>query len=174
MMILVTGGSGNGKSTFAEKLVTQLGEKRIYLATMRPFGEGAKRKIARHCEMRAEKGFTTVEKHTAVNELELVSDSIVLLECMCNLTANEMFDDSGNIDLGAEERIFRDVVSLSERCGTLVVVTNDVGTDYRKYDDGTNLYVETLGRLNRQLAKSSDLVYEVVVGIPLLLKGERL
>ena len=37
MMILVTGGSGSGKSAFAENCVVSLGsEKRIYIATMYP------------------------------------------------------------------------------------------------------------------------------------------
>ena len=43
MMILVTGGSGSGKSAFAEDCVLALGEKkRIYIATMFPFDEESK------------------------------------------------------------------------------------------------------------------------------------
>ena len=39
MFQIVTGGSGSGKSAFAEALAMELGEKRYYIATMYPFGE---------------------------------------------------------------------------------------------------------------------------------------
>ena len=39
MFIYVSGGSGSGKSAFAESLIVQSGiEKRAYIATMAPFG----------------------------------------------------------------------------------------------------------------------------------------
>ena len=44
MMILVTGGSGSGKSAFAEDCVLACGEKkRIYIATMYPFDQESKK-----------------------------------------------------------------------------------------------------------------------------------
>ena len=40
MTALVTGGSGSGKSAFAEELISRLPSgKRVYLATMRVFDE---------------------------------------------------------------------------------------------------------------------------------------
>ena len=49
MMILVTGGSGSGKSAFAEETVLSLGEaRRIYIATMQAFDEESHRRIRRH------------------------------------------------------------------------------------------------------------------------------
>ena len=67
MMILVTGGSGSGKSAFAEDCVLALGEKkRIYIATMFPFDEESKKRVARHRNMRSGKGFETVECYTGL------------------------------------------------------------------------------------------------------------
>ena len=44
MMILVTGGSGSGKSAFAEDCVIACGEMpRIYIATMYPFDEESRK-----------------------------------------------------------------------------------------------------------------------------------
>ena len=61
MLALVTGGSGSGKSAWAEDLVLSLGEgRRIYIATMYPFDEESHRRIERHRKMRAGKGFETV------------------------------------------------------------------------------------------------------------------
>ena len=62
MMVLVTGGSGSGKSAYAENRVMQFGDgSRIYIATMFPFDEESHRRIARHRKMREGKGFTTKE-----------------------------------------------------------------------------------------------------------------
>ena len=54
MMILVTGGSGSGKSAFAEDQVVSFGEaERVYIATMFPFDEESKKRVQRHRNMRS-------------------------------------------------------------------------------------------------------------------------
>ena len=54
MLVVVTGGSGSGKSAFAEETVLSLGEaRRIYIATMQAFDEESHRRIRRHRHMRA-------------------------------------------------------------------------------------------------------------------------
>lgn len=57
MLILVLGGSGSGKSAFAEALTMSFGGTRAYIATMEPFGEEGRRRIERHRLMRKDKGF---------------------------------------------------------------------------------------------------------------------
>ena len=69
MMILVTGGSGSGKSAFAEDCVVSFGKTdRIYIATMYPFDEESRKRVQRHRKMRQGKGFETVEvkQHSSV------------------------------------------------------------------------------------------------------------
>lgn len=39
MFILVTGGSGSGKSEFAENIAMKLGGKMLYVATMKPYDD---------------------------------------------------------------------------------------------------------------------------------------
>lgn len=56
MLTLVTGGSGSGKSAFAEDRVLSFGDaQRIYIATMHPFDEESHKRIERHQKMRAGK-----------------------------------------------------------------------------------------------------------------------
>ena len=63
MLIFVSGGSGSGKSAFAEGLIVQSGlAERLYIATMAPFGAEGQARIARHRALRAGKGFTTRER----------------------------------------------------------------------------------------------------------------
>ena len=65
MLILVTGGSGSGKSAFAESVVMGLKTRpNLYIATMYPFDEECHRRIARHRLMRRDKGFETLECYT--------------------------------------------------------------------------------------------------------------
>ena len=70
MILLVTGGSASGKSEYAENRALQLAKaeqkKLIYLAAMKPFGEEAAKRIERHRQLRAGKGFETVERYTDI------------------------------------------------------------------------------------------------------------
>ncbi|MFR4969360.1 MAG: bifunctional adenosylcobinamide kinase/adenosylcobinamide-phosphate guanylyltransferase [Lachnospiraceae bacterium] len=73
MILLVTGGSASGKSEYAENRALQLAKaeqkKLIYLAAMKPFGEEAAKRIERHRQLRAGKGFETVERYTDIEGL---------------------------------------------------------------------------------------------------------
>jgi len=121
--------------------------------------------------LRSSKGFSTIEKYTALHEISLPKRGTALLECMCNLTANEMFDESGNLRNPYDD-ILHAIDSLQKQCDTLIVVTNEVGSDGEEYPLETMQYMETLGRLNMELVHRADCVLELVCGIPLLLKGE--
>ena len=54
MMTVVTGGSGSGKSAFAEDKIVSFGPaKRIYIATIHAYDEESHKRVARHQKMRA-------------------------------------------------------------------------------------------------------------------------
>lgn len=173
MMILLTGGSACGKSSYGERLCVNQPGPRYYIAAMKPYGIDGAEKVARHRKLRQGKGFETIERYTDLASLELSQKGgCVLLECICNLTANEMFDQQGNI-IDPCEKILDGVRALRQQCDYLVVITNEVGTeDGSCYDAGTQEYMRSLGKINIALAKEADTVLELVCGIPLVLKGE--
>ena len=171
MMILLTGGSACGKSTYAEGVCMKGPSPKYYLAAMQPYGEEGRRKIERHRALRAGKGFETIERYTEYGTLELPGQGTALLECICNLTANEMFDENGQMS-DPFDRVMAGVRNLKDRCSLLVVVTNDVGSDGILYESGTAEYVRVLGKINAALSAMADTVIEMVAGIPILLKGE--
>lgn len=171
MIHLITGGSGSGKSAYAEDVVLKLGEKRrIYIATMHPFDNESIIRIEKHRSMRKGKGFETMECYTHVERLKIPKDANVLLECMSNLTANEMYEPEG---AGKEtvECICRGVKILAEQSENLVIVTNEIASDAQPYSAQTLKYIENLGYINRYLAQLADRVTEVVYGIPIVIKG---
>ena len=173
-LILVSGGSASGKSEFAEGLAVAGGPApRYYIATMQVFDAESERRVARHRAMRADKGFVTLERQTNLAGLRLPqAGRPALLECMSNLTANEMYreDGAGDQTCGA---VCRGISALAERAGNLVVVTNEVFSDGIVYDPETERYLEYLGQINQYLAQIADCVTEVVYGIPVCVKGMR-
>ena len=171
MMAVVTGGSGSGKSAFAEDMILSLGQgKRLYIATMHPYDEESYKRVERHRKMRAGKGFETVECYTGLENLEFPQDAIVLLECMSNLAANEMFEESW---AGADtvEAVLRGVRKLKSQVRHLVIVTNEIFSEAASYEGDTVRYQEYLGKINQKLGEMADQVVEVVYGIPIWHKG---
>ena len=76
MIQLITGGSGSGKSVYAENWLIRQGSREacgkekpfLYIATMRPFGQESRQKILRHRNQRAGKGFATLECYQDLEE----------------------------------------------------------------------------------------------------------
>ena len=70
MLVTVTGGSGSGKSAYAEQTAVRLAEggRLLYLATMMRDGAGAQERIRRHRALRSGKGFLTIEKTDSLCE----------------------------------------------------------------------------------------------------------
>lgn len=170
MVHLITGGSGSGKSAYAEEQILKLnGENRIYIATMYPYDEESRQRIKRHRKMRAEKKFTTVECYRNLKSVSVPEQADILLECMSNLTANEMFWPEG-AGKNTAEQILEGIKRLAEKCRNLVIVSNEIFSDGIDYGDETREYQKTLGRINRCIAESADRVTEVVYGIPLEVK----
>lgn len=171
MLVLVTGGSGSGKSAFAEDRVLSFGEKkRIYIATMHPFDQESIKRVQRHRKMRAGKGFETVECYTGLKNVSVPKDSVVLLECMSNLTANEMFEEQGaHRDTVGE--ILKGVSHLCEQASHVVIVTNEIFSDALSFDQEMETYLKYLGNINQKLAEKADEAVEVVYGIPVYIKG---
>lgn len=174
MLVVVTGGSGSGKSAYAEQMLMKLADtEKYYIATMKPFGEEGEKRIARHQKQRQGLGFVTIEQYTQVEAAEIPQGKSALLECMSNLVANEMFDGT---DAKPPQELCREIIGgvehLYARCRHLVIVTNEVFSDGTEYDSGTKNYIACLGMINQRLAQLADCMVEVVYSIPVSIKGE--
>ncbi|MDD3192543.1 MAG: bifunctional adenosylcobinamide kinase/adenosylcobinamide-phosphate guanylyltransferase [Oscillospiraceae bacterium] len=168
MFAFVAGGAASGKSAWAEAAAMALGGRKIYIATMEPFGEEASARIQKHRAARQEKGFQTVEIYTGMDRrARAICGDTVLLECMTNWMANEMYSPSG-VGKKALEAVENGMAALQAAVPNLVVVSGDLfceGLDYGPY---TGEYLENLANINRKLAVQADLVAELCCGIPII------
>lgn len=189
MLHIVYGGSASGKSSYAESFAMFLqGEGRLlYIATMYPYkwntteiDPETMQRIERHRAMRADKGFDTVECYRHVEHIVAKRQDVLLLECMSNLLANEMYlepDSNAGSDMAetmspVSNKIVQALIDLSTRVQELVIVTNDVFSDGGSltYDESTREYVKNLAEINCALAREAATVTEVVCGIPVIVK----
>ena len=167
MLYIVTGGSGSGKSEYAEQTAVQCrnrnGGTLWYLATMRIWDDEGRKRVERHRRMRAAKGFETIERYTGLETLEL----------------EERFEESNSAGLDAEQE--NDSLKRWESCRVaqkpvllLECMSNLVLNEFYAQENGaqerileSERYIELLGRINRELGQMADSVTEVVYGIPI-------
>lgn len=171
MDILFTGGSACGKSSLAEKILDSFEGRRIYIATMIPRGEDGRIKVERHKKMRLGKNFEVIEKYTGLKLLDIPENSSILLECICNLTANEMFEPEGS-GRDAVSEVIDAVNAIKNKTSNLIVITNEVGNDGADYDESVLEYIKAMGEINYRLASEFPVICEMCCGIPLMIKGE--
>lgn len=177
MMTLIIGGSGSGKSAYAEDYINSLSnkKKKYYIATMQAFDLEGQEKVKRHQMLRSGKGFYTIEQPVDIQDAVQKMDECektALLECISNLAANEMF--AGGLPKQAAivaDGIIDGITVLEKALTHLVIVSNNVFEDGRTYDKTTMEYIEVMGQINKQLADMADEVIEVVVGIPVIVKS---
>lgn len=178
MMVLVTGGSSCGKSAFAEDLCLAFGGDAVYLAAMKPFGEEGAARVRKHRAQRAGKGFRTVECYEGLDAAVAeggLDGTTVLLECLGNVVANEMFSGDEPVvskrdQIEAADHILAGIGEIERRCRNLVVVGNEVGADGVRYAAETRAYQEVLGAVACRVAARSDFVFECMAGVPLAVK----
>ncbi len=165
MIALFYGGSSSGKSSLAENFAVEKCEngKLCYLATMIPFGSEGERKVESHKQKREGKGFDVCEKFTDIASAN-INGGTVLLECVGNLVANEMFDKQG-VKTDVVRHIANGIKQLSKKCENLVLVSSDISEISENLSAETLEYIKNLNEINREISKFCDEVYRVCVGI---------
>lgn len=188
MLSVITGVSASGKSEYAENRAVQLsgGKNLYYVATMEPYGEEGAARVERHHKLRAGKGFTNIECYRDIGSVVDIigvyrsKEATILLECMSNLLANEMFPpvshQSNTQERAAQteqhivDKLLSGISLISRQCRHLIVVTNEVFADGTDYGEETMGYIKYLGDINQNLVKMADEAIEVVYSVPMMIK----
>jgi len=156
--ILVTGGARCGKSWWAESLVADQPEV-LYVATARPRPDDVEwqQRVDAHRRQRPST-WRTVETQDVAKAV--AGEPVVLLECATLWLAAAL--DEPDVDARLDEL----VATLSQHRGTVVVVTNEVGSGVVPPTESGRRFRDALGTLNARLARACDEVWLVTAGIP--------
>lgn len=190
MITLIIGGSGSGKSAYAEDYVLAAAADlpKYYIATMQVYDAEGERKVERHRRLRAGKGFVTIEQPTDIGKAgikiagnawneqekgdihevdgmdapkEEKQGGVALLECMSNLVANEMFSGEQMQETDAVvRRVTEGIEALAKQQLTHLVIVSN-----NVFEDGIAYDASTLRYievLGRINTRLADLADHVV------------
>ena len=180
MVIFISGGAKNGKTTLGQDLAVRLSAgspaPHYYVATMIPADEEDHERIRRHIEDRDGMGFETVEiSRDIMSCLETADRSgTFLLDSVTALLMNVLFPDPTGceMDVSAARRCADEVAEFARSVGNAVIISDYIYSDAARYDEVTETYRRCLAEIDRKLVAVSDTVIEVSAGNLILHKGE--
>lgn len=195
----ILGGQRSGKSRRAEALARDWlarspSHEAVLIATAQAGDAEMRERIAQHQRDRAERvpGLMTVEEPLRLAETlrtHSTPDTLVLVDCLTLWLTNWLMPmgDSAAMESsqGAPELMKKSHVALSLQAqyamllgaihdapGPVVLVGNEIGLGVIPMGRETRIFVDELGRLNQDVAKSCERVTLMVAGLPLSLKGQ--
>ena len=183
-IIFVTGGARSGKSSFAEKEVTELGGKIGYIATAKVTDEDMAKRIEHHRQTRPSE-WPTFELYRDFEKLlandDFMTCDTLILDCITILVTNNMFEEEIDYDKAdmatvsrVEGHIAQEILSLLDMVRSLemnlVIVSNEVGLGLVPPYRLGNLFRDIAGRMNQLIAGEADEAYFIVSGLPMRLK----
>jgi len=177
MIIFISGGAKNGKTTLGQNLAVKLaaGNIHYYVATMIPADSEDRERICRHIEDREGLGFETIEVGREILSCLEKADKkgTFLLDSVTALLLNELFPDplSCDMDIAAAEKCAEDVVSFARTVENAVIISDYIFSDAVRYDDVTETYRRCLAEIDRKIGAISDTVIEVSADNYILHKG---
>lgn len=177
-IVLVTGGSRSGKSSFSQKLVEGLDGARTFVATCPPIDEELRLRIERHREERVGRGWVTCEETLDLAGLlrSLPENHTVLVDCLTLWVNNLLFEAEkvgkalSEDDMACASKAV--VEAAQARSRTVVFVTNEVGLGIIPENPLARHYRDLVGRCNQIIAQSADRVVLMVSGVSIDIKNE--
>lgn len=177
MNVFISGGCKNGKTGFAQEITAKLSGngKRYYVATMQPYDDEDRARIARHIREREGLGFETLEqpRDIAACLRRAEPDATFLIDSVTALLVNEMYPDMRmeSANPGAADRCREGLLEIAANAKNAVFVSDYIYSDAARYDDFTENYRASLARIDRALAAVCDTVIELCAGNVIFHKG---
>jgi adenosylcobinamide kinase / adenosylcobinamide-phosphate guanylyltransferase len=176
-IILVTGGSRSGKSTYAQNLAEALPGKRAYIATCPVIDDEMQERVRKHQQARKDGNWQTIEEPlelARIMETRQAMDTL-LVDCLTLWINNLLYQAEQRRTLITEIDVHNRCEEIlhagRRRKGTVIFVTNEIGMGIVPDNALTRQYRDLAGRCNQTMAAGADTVTLVCCGIPLQLKG---
>ncbi|MBF0564884.1 MAG: bifunctional adenosylcobinamide kinase/adenosylcobinamide-phosphate guanylyltransferase [Nitrospirae bacterium] len=193
-IVLVTGGTRSGKSSFTMGEGEKLSGPRVYLATAENRDAEMAKRIDAH---KRQRGLSWDTHEEPLNISGAITShkkryGVILLDCLTLWLSNVLHraceagkgagkydaerDNESDIETDVETeieaftRFLLDIKGQSSTC-TLYMVTNEVGMGIVPENKLARLFRDLSGRLNQSVASVSDEVYLVVCGLASKIKG---
>lgn len=177
MIYLITGGVRSGKSSYAEALATHLGGRNVlYVATLSANDDEMQRRINKHQKQRPS-SWKTIEEPLAVdNVIHKAVDNVILLDCLSGWVSNLVleYETLGEADLSTviHRHVDKFVDKLLITKADVIIVTNEVGYGVVPPYALGRWFRDALGSANQSVARASDNVGLMTVGLLQILKGK--
>ncbi len=175
---LILGGQRSGKSRRAETLartwLAQSAQHRAVLIATAHAGDAEMReRIVHHQNERALRvpGLATVEEPLQLAEALAThsrADILIVVDCLTLWLTNHLMPAS---DVAGEPPIAALLQALRAAPGPVVLVGNEIGLGVIPMGREVRDFVDTLGRLNQEVARVCERVIFMAAGLPLTLKA---
>ena len=177
-LILVTGGARSGKSRLAAEMADAMSRDVVFIATAEPADEEMRARIREH-QRRRPRHWRTIEQWRDLADVIGQNDApgrVIVLDCLTLLISNLLGCTPSNGGAGAAEEVLSEVQAITEAAAaasaTVIVVANEVGLGLVPVRKLGRLFRDLAGEANQMLAAQADVVYVMLAGIPLKIKGD--
>ncbi|HZQ55020.1 MAG TPA: bifunctional adenosylcobinamide kinase/adenosylcobinamide-phosphate guanylyltransferase [Bryobacteraceae bacterium] len=176
MLTLITGGARSGKSTFAQSLCPPHAHP-VYIATAVPIDDEMRERIAKHRAAR-QPCWRTVEEPVAVPatvEAHTGESDFILIDCLTLWLNNLLLEWREEPFAAMESKASGEAQALitAARRGTVVAVTNEVGSGIVPEPPLARQFRDLQGLINQQVARAAEKVYLLTCGIAIQIKPGR-
>jgi adenosylcobinamide kinase / adenosylcobinamide-phosphate guanylyltransferase len=175
-VILITGGSRSGKSTYALKLAESITGSRTYIATCPPVDAEMVARIQIHQEQRQSARWQTIEETIDIADaLRKTRESQVrLIDCLTLWINNLIYEAEKKGKKITEDNIAERCTDIFCACeelpGTVIFITNEVGMGIIPNNALSKYYRNIAGCCNQIIAAGADRVILMVSGLPMVIK----
>ncbi|MEJ1129543.1 bifunctional adenosylcobinamide kinase/adenosylcobinamide-phosphate guanylyltransferase [Variovorax sp. CCNWLW225] len=182
----ILGGQKSGKSRRAEqRAIDWLAEapaarRAVLIATAQAFDDEMRERIARHQADRARRvpAMRTVEEPVELARAivsESAPETLVVVDCLTLWLTNLLMPLRSEAAKPATRtppaHVAMLLIALREARGPVVLVGNEIGLGVIPLGRETRAFVDTLGRMNQEVAAACHRVTLMAAGLPLTLKA---
>jgi adenosylcobinamide kinase/adenosylcobinamide-phosphate guanylyltransferase len=182
-LTLILGGARSGKSDYAERLASTMGERVVYVATAEALDDEMRARVANHQARRPREWITLeaplnvgaeLERFAQVNELD-----VILLDCLTLLVSNAVIssstdglEPSGQTAWASVRAEVEALLAIHQQLGVnMLIVSNEVGLGVVPAFGLGRVYRDCLGWANQAIARIAGQVVLMVAGLPVDLRA---
>jgi adenosylcobinamide kinase/adenosylcobinamide-phosphate guanylyltransferase len=165
--LFVLGGARSGKSRYAQQRAEALAGRHVFIATAEAYDDEMRDRIARHRADRDAR-WSTVDAPrdlAAAIDAQSGSGNVVLVDCLTLWLTNIVLADR---DIEPAANLL--CASIGNFVGQLILVSNEVGFGIVPDNALARRFRDLAGRLNQQVAGTTNEVQLVVAGLPMRVK----